>query len=145
MPVPERNPLEGLGINRTLPKEALRLLEIEGLIGNSLSRRPRVANPLCAQFSGNFMVLTALEGLAGELARGMATEENCVGCRSPLAHARKFRLRPQFEIFRRDMACHTVIFSCFTRLAADPTGSTIHVPSGHGSFRRKCVPGAKTR
>lgn len=66
MAVPERELAEGLGISRTPLREALRLLELEGLIEYSATRRPRVADPSLEELSQNLALLGALEGLAGE-------------------------------------------------------------------------------
>ncbi len=73
LPVPERDLAEGLGISRTPLREALRILEGEGLIEYSPTRRPHVADPSIEEISENLAVLGALEGLAGELACRRAT------------------------------------------------------------------------
>ncbi len=74
-PVPERDLAEALGISRTPLKEALRILENEGLIVYSPTRRPRVADPSLEELAQNLAVLGALEALAGELACLHATDE----------------------------------------------------------------------
>ncbi len=74
LPVPERDLAEALGISRTPLKEALRILEIEGLIVYGPTRRPRVADPSLEELAENLTVLGALEALAGELACAHATE-----------------------------------------------------------------------
>ncbi len=111
-PVPERDLAEGLGISRTPLKEALRTLEVEGLIEYSPSRRPRVANPSLAELSDNLTVLAALEGLAGELACKKATEEEI---RLTGELCRRMRensdTAPPLEFFRWDMAFHIQIVS----------------------------------
>ena len=68
MPLPERDISTALGISRTPLREAIRLLEREGLIEYSASRRPRVANPSIDEIADYLRVQGALEGLAGELA-----------------------------------------------------------------------------
>ena len=72
-PVPERDLAEGLGISRTPLKDALRILETEGLIEYGPTRRPRVADPSFEEIEQNIFVLSALESLAGELACAAAS------------------------------------------------------------------------
>ena len=71
-PVPERDLAEGLGISRTPLKEALRILESEGLVEYGPTRRPRIADPSLAEIAQNIEVLAALEALAGETACRLA-------------------------------------------------------------------------
>jgi len=73
-PVPERDLAEGLGISRTPLKDALRILEIEGLIEYGPTRRPRVADPSLDEIAQNIDVLGALEALAGDLACQVASD-----------------------------------------------------------------------
>lgn len=109
-PVPERKLADSFGISRTPLKEALRTLEIEGLIEFSPSRRPRIANPSLAQIADNLLVLATLEGLAGELACQKSTPDE-------IATVERFcnRMRtnsdtaPPLEFFRWDMEFHSQI------------------------------------
>ena len=75
-PVPERDLAEGLRISRTPLKDALRILETEGLIEYGPTRRPRVADPSLEEIEQNILVLSALEALAGELACLAATDKD---------------------------------------------------------------------
>lgn len=75
MPVPERDLAEALGVSRTPLKEALRILENEGLVVYGPTRRPRVADPTLEELAENLAVLGVLEALAGELACTHATDE----------------------------------------------------------------------
>ncbi len=72
--VPERELADALKISRTPLKEALRILENEGLIVYGPTRRPRVADPSLEELAQNLAVLGALEALAGELACKHATD-----------------------------------------------------------------------
>ena len=112
MHVPERDLAEGLGISRTPLKEALRILETEGLIEYSPSRRPRVANPSLAQLSDNLMVLAALEALAGELACTTATRDE-ISLAADLCRRMRDNsdTAPPLEFFRWDMEFHAQIVS----------------------------------
>ena len=71
--IPERELADALGISRTPLREALRLLEIEGLVEYSATRRPRVADPSLQELTQYISVLGALEALAGETACVEAT------------------------------------------------------------------------
>lgn len=109
-PVPERNLAEALSISRTPLKEALRILENEGLIVYGPTRRPRVADPSLGELAQNLAVLGALEALAGELACQNATE-------AEIANAAELENRMRtapagtdpLEFFRWDMAFHRTI------------------------------------
>ena len=59
-PIVERDVAEALAISRTPLRQALRTLEIEGLVEYSVSRRPRVANPSLETLGHNLNVLGAL-------------------------------------------------------------------------------------
>lgn len=76
--VPERELATALGISRTPLKEALRILEIEGLVVYSATRRPSVADPTLEELAENLAVIGALEALAGELACARASDEEIV-------------------------------------------------------------------
>lgn len=110
MPVPERDLAEALGISRTPLKEALRILENEGLIVYGRTRRPRVADPTLEELSQNLVVLGVLEALAGELACTHATD-------SEIAHVGELCSRmtaapkntDPLDFFRWDMEFHQSI------------------------------------
>ena len=75
MHIPERDLAEALGISRTPMREALRILEAEGLVDHTPTRRSRVANPSVEELSQSMIVLATLEALGGELACAHATDK----------------------------------------------------------------------
>ena len=110
MPVPERDLAEAMGVSRTPLKEALRILEIEGLIVYSTTRRPRVADPTIEELTHNLVVLGGLEALAGELACIHASDDDIARAaelESWMAHAPE-NTAP-LEFFRWDMDFHGTI------------------------------------
>ena len=111
-PVPERDLAEGLGISRTPLKEALRILENEGLIDYSPTRRPRVANPSIEELSQYISVLGALEALAGEIACKLATDEEVEAIGEMNSRLMKLpESETDLEFFRLDMEFHRAIIS----------------------------------
>ncbi|MGO4851289.1 GntR family transcriptional regulator [Phaeovulum sp. W22_SRMD_FR3] len=106
----ERELAEALAISRTPLREAMRLLEVEGLIEYSQTRRPCVADPDLETLEQNLTVLGALEGLAGELAcRHASTQEIAeIGAICAMM-AERSDLDDPLTFFRRDMAFHEAI------------------------------------
>lgn len=109
-PVRERELAEALGISRTPLREALRLLELEGLIDYSATRRPFIADPDLSTISQNLSVLGVLEGLAGEQACATATDDEIarIGqiCEAMVACSDS---DDPLTFFRRDMSFHEAI------------------------------------
>lgn len=110
MPVPERDLAEAFGISRTPLKEALRILEHEGLVVYGPTRRPRVADPSLDELAENLALLGALEAFAGELACANATDEEI---QHALQLEQKMGEAPPgtdpLEFFRWDMEFHQTI------------------------------------
>ena len=109
--VPERDLAEAMGISRTPLKDALRILETEGLIKYGETRRPQVANPSLEEVEQNFQVLSALEELAGNLACKFATDDQI---EEILATEKSMQSLPKsaygsLDFYRLDMAFHTKI------------------------------------
>lgn len=110
MPVRERDLAEAFGISRTPLKEALRILESEGLIVYGPTRRPSVADPSLDEINDWLRVQGALEALAGELACSEATDRQMAEIERINASIKEARdTDGQLEAFRRDMAFHTAI------------------------------------
>ena len=110
MPLPERDISAAMGISRTPLREAIRLLEREGLIEYSASRRPRVANPSIDEIADYLRVQGALEGLAGELACANATDKELDSIAKMNSDMVSMLGKEEpLDSFKRDMAIHTAI------------------------------------
>lgn len=108
--VPERDLAEALGVSRTPLREALRLLEIEGLVEYSSTRRPSVADPSLDELTQYISVLGALEALAGETACVEATEAEVAHIlRLGSEMANKSDLMEPLAFFQLDMSFHAAI------------------------------------
>jgi DNA-binding GntR family transcriptional regulator len=108
--IPERDLAEALGVSRTPLREALRLLEIEGLVEYSATRRPRVADPSLHELTQYISVLGALEALAGETAcieATMAEIAEIVRLGARMSN-NSSQLEP-LEFFQLDMQFHAAI------------------------------------
>ena len=109
-PIAERDVAAALGISRTPLRAALAILEREGLVDYSVTRRPRVADPSLEEIAQNLSVMGALEALAGELACRNAGH-------AEIAHVAELERRmregtgrlPPLDFFRIDMEMHETI------------------------------------
>lgn len=125
MPVRERDLAEAFGISRTPLKEALRILEAEGLIVYGPTRRPRVADPSLDEINDWLRVQGALEALAGELACAEATDAQlaCIeDINTSIKEARD--TDGQLEAFRMDMRFHEAIVAASGNEALAETHAT---------------------
>lgn len=108
--IPERDLAEALGVSRTPLREALRLLEVEGLVEYSATRRPHVADPSLHELTQYISVLGALEALAGETACAEATmAEIAEIVRLGNKMAQESEAIEPLEFFRLDMLFHAAI------------------------------------
>ena len=108
--IAEREVAAALGISRTPLRAALAILEQEGLIDYSVTRRPRVADPSLEEITQNLVVMGTLEALAGELACRYAGDDEIariVGLNRQMQEGSGI-LEP-LEFFRTDMAMHETI------------------------------------
>ncbi len=106
----ERDLASALGISRTPLRAALAMLEREGLIEYSVTRRPRVADPSIDEIARDLVVMGALEALAGELACAAARDDQIARVATLDRNMREGTgiLEP-LEFFRTDMEMHTTI------------------------------------
>jgi DNA-binding GntR family transcriptional regulator len=107
IPIPERDLASVLGISRTPLREALKILEHEGLIEYSSTRRPFVANPSLLELADLIKVIGALESLAGELACERANQDEIKSISSLAEEMSKKsdRIEP-LDFFKIDMEFH---------------------------------------
>ena len=110
MHIPERDLAEVLGISRTPMREALRILESEGLVDHTPTRRSRVANPSVDELAQSMTVLATLESLAGELACQHASDSQISAIaalnRQMVENSKTMR---SVDFFKTDMEFHAGI------------------------------------
>ncbi len=125
MPVRERDLAEAFGISRTPLKEALRILETEGLIVYGPTRRPRVADPSLDEIYDWLRVQGALEALAGELVCANATDAQINQIEQINTEIKEARdTQGQLEAFRMDMRFHEAIVAASGNAALAETHAT---------------------
>lgn len=107
LPLNERELSETLGVSRTPVREAIRQLELDGLVDYTETRRPSVADPSMDTLSQWLMIQGALEGLAGEQACVHATDAELDHIAD--LHRQMIELAEQedrLKLFRLDMEFH---------------------------------------
>lgn len=110
LPLNERDLSEVLGDSRTPVREAIRQLELDGLVVYGETRRPRVADPSMKTLSQWLMIQGALEGLAGEQACEQATDKEFQQIEA--LHKKMIELAEsddRLKLFGLDMAFHSAI------------------------------------
>ena len=105
--MPERDLASILGISRTPLREALKILEYEGLVEYSLTRRLFIANPSLIELADLIKVIGALESLAGELACDRANPEeiDSISSLAEAMSAKSDKIDP-LDFFKIDMEFH---------------------------------------
>ena len=110
MRIPERDLAEVLGISRTPMREALRILESEGLVDHTPTRRSRVANPSADALAQSMTVLATLEALAGELACQHGRESQITAIAALNSRMiEKSETMSSIDFFKTDMEFHASI------------------------------------
>lgn len=106
----ERELSDILGVSRTPVREAIRQLEMDGLVEYTETRRPSVADPSMDTLSQWLMIQGALEGLAGEQACLHATDAELEHIAE--LHRQMIELAEEedrLRLFRLDMDLHSAI------------------------------------
>ena len=125
VPVRERDLAEAFGISRTPLKEALRILEAEGLIEYGPTRRPVVADPSLDQIHEWLRVQGALEALGGELCAAQATDDEIANIEKLNADLIALRKTDSsLDAFRCDMDFHCAIVAASGNRALVETHAT---------------------
>lgn len=122
MHIPERDLAEVLGISRTPMREALRILENEGLVDHTPTRRSRVANPSAEELAHSMQVLATLEALAGELACMNASDSQITAIAALNRQmVEKNDVMNSIDFFKTDMEFHTGIVAASGNTALTDT------------------------
>ena len=135
-PLPERMLCETFGVSRTPLREAFKILASEGLIELRSHRTPVITPIDRAEIANIFDVMVALDGVAGERAARLATNDDV---------ARLGAMHDQLVQFHRD-AARTAYFRMnqdihieITKLAANPSLLNIWTTLHANIFRARAV------
>ncbi|MEX0955518.1 MAG: GntR family transcriptional regulator [Rhizobiaceae bacterium] len=116
--IPERETSSALGVSRTPLREALLVLEAEGLVEMAPARSPVVAKPSLVEVTHLLLVQSALEALAGESACDEATESEIDGIESlHQTMLASFENPDPIEFFQIDMSFHEAIVASTKNLS----------------------------
>ncbi len=131
----ERDLSDILGISRTPVREAIRQLELDGLVEYTETRRPSVADPSMQTLRQWLMIQGALEGLAGEQACVLATDSQLAVIADLHQQMISMAGSDALELFRVDMAFH-----CHIVAAADnPPLATTHAQYNARLWRARFI------
>lgn len=144
--ISEREVSTALGISRTPLRAALAILEQEGLVNYSVTRRPSVADPSLDEITANLQVLSALEGLAGELTCAAATEVEIGRIVALADHLEEgaYSLDP-LDYFRVDMEMHESIARASGNRALATTHRQYNARLWRARYRSSRRAGARPR
>jgi len=125
--IPERETSSALGVSRTPLREALLVLESEGLVEMAPAKSPFVAKPSLVEVTHLLLVQSALEGLAGESACDSATHEEIdeIDAMHQTMLATVADPDP-IEFFQVDMAFHEAIVASTKNLSLIKTHKQYH-------------------
>lgn len=108
--IPERETAQALGVSRTPLREALLILEGEGLVIMAPAKSPIVANPSIDEITQLLLVQSALEGLAGECACERITDDELAEIEKMHEEMLvKAERAEALDFFSLDMAFHNAI------------------------------------
>ncbi len=125
--IPERETPVALGVSRTPLREALLVLEAEGLVEMAPGKSPRVSNPSLVEVTHLLLVQSALEALAGECACSDATQEEIdeIDAMHKTMLATVHNPDP-IEFFQIDMAFHEAVVASTKNLSLIKTHKQYH-------------------
>tara|TARA_R110000787_G_scaffold167731_5_gene280672 strand:+ start:1230 stop:1970 length:741 start_codon:yes stop_codon:yes gene_type:complete len=125
--IPERETSTALAVSRTPLREALLMLEAEGLVEMAPARTPVVAKPSLLDVTHLLLVQSALEALAGECSCDEATEaeiEEIEGMHQIMLGT--MNNPDPVEFFKVDMGFHEAIVASTKNLALIKTHKQFH-------------------
>lgn len=126
--IPERETSTALGVSRTPLREALLILEAEGLVEMSPAKSPMVADPSLVELTQMLLVQSALEALAGEIACTEATRSEIEEIEE--THNRMVATAHDadpIEFFQIDMAFHEAVVAASKNDALIKAHNQFHV------------------
>lgn len=125
--IPERETSAALGVSRTPLREALLMLEAEGLVEMAPAKSPIVAQPSVLEVTHLLLVQSALEELAGECACDEATEDEIDEIES-MHHKMLTTIdtADPIEFFQTDMGFHEAIVASTKNLSLIKTHKQYH-------------------
>lgn len=125
--IPERETSAALGVSRTPLREALLVLEAEGLVEMAPARSPIVAKPSLVEVTHLLLVQSALEALAGECACEEATDDEIDEIEAMHQTMLATVENPDpIEFFQVDMSFHEAIVASTKNLSLIKTHKQYH-------------------